>query len=355
MGPIGRHIRRSLGLAANSVCFLRDAPSSSLSEFDCLRYDVDGSPSVVCYRAIAQSAIEDYKREYKQRFAAIEAAYLARAERCSVSNGDAANGQSTMFPPILAPAGEHQINFVSSLGNTRPASAAAVHGFAIASPEVLRDGVSAFEYLTIFRSARPLEIKPGELHGKWRLTIDEDDSEVTEIERAFRKAGLASQIRTLEVGIRRDIQAPPFPQSASVTEPIASSIKVALIDEGFEEQDETDVESGTGAKGGDIMSAIKNRIPFGQQGLAAQFSRNEKATILMKLRGLACTHGDRGAIGAAVFQADGAPGVQTSFGRLGVYLFGVGACSRRIDPQRRFLNELLDDAKSTILAELPKQ
>lgn len=352
-GPIERLLVRALGPTAGDVCFVRQPPGVALSGFRCLRFDHQGSASLTCYRPSEADSIEHYKRHYNARFAAAESQYLARARRCPASNGDTSNAGPTHLPSLLAVTGEHEIAFISQLGRSNPSDAAVVHGFARSSPELAKDGITAFEYVSLYRSSVSVAVRPGTLHGRWRLQIDDATEAVAEMERMFRRAGASVQIRMVDVSIRRDPQATAYAGKGSVVERIAKVVMQGLSDEGFKEFDKTDLEEKAGIQGGDVGAAIRSRIPFGHRSLAASMGSNLTAAILMKTQGAPCMRGDAGAIGAGVMRFDGPVGVQADAGGISVMVFGVGACSRRIDPTRRYIAGLVDDAREAIVASLP--
>lgn len=353
-GPIERAVRDATNPAGPRICFLQELPAASMQGFRCLRYDAQGEAPLTCYRPISAADIEEYRQRYASVYAARVTSYLARAKQCPASNGDTSVAGLTLFPQVLAVAGKHEVGFISALGTTNPSDAAAVHGFATASPDVKAQGTEAFEYLTVYRAiAVPSTAgSPGELRGNWRLKIDDGNESSSQMEQAFRKAGARIQLRVFSVDIRRDINAPPYSRSGSLTERMASSLVKDLEQEGFTELDRSDIESKMGIKGGDLMSVIKEKMPFGNRS-AGLTGENQSARILMKTSGsLTCVKGDRGAFGAAVMRSDGVKGVRDDYGNIGIFLFGVGACAARIDPQRRFLAELIEGSRDTILGAL---
>lgn len=351
-GPIEEAIRAVALQGSAPVCFLRSSTRLVPETFQCLRFDTDDAASLVCYRPFSASIVTDYMRDYKERYSQQAAAYLARAGKCSVSNGDASVAPAGLFPQILTYVGRQQFAYISLLGKTDPPNAAAIHGFAIASPAVRQQGIEAFEYFSVYQSKARLNIdaQQAETIESWRLLSDELKNKTGEIEKLYLRLGVSVQIRVALFEVERDLSARPYTGTLSPTAEAAELLTAKLLADDFEEASSADLKQVLGPDGS-LVNHFRSLRPFGGAPIE-HFGSNWRGKMFVKRTNEECTHARRGAFAVQIIYSDGVSGQKDRYGNLMVMAEGMGQCGVRSAEQIGYLDTLMRESREALVTAL---
>lgn len=350
IGEIGRALHELMKPAGVPACFLGRSTGSTLQGFDCLRYGA-GQGAIVCYRPAPLSVVDDYKENFADYAAPVQA-YLERARRCPVSSGSASIAPPTLLPPVLSPISAYEFGYINNLGPHSRADGAAVHGFARTSPELSSLGVSAIEFVNVYQGdAVPSNPKPLEHVGAWLVDAGDESDFADEVEKFYRRAGLRTRVKALQIAIQRGESAPAYVASGSLTRRLERDLAAGLEDEEFESMDKQFAEK-FHLGGSDPTEFMLKNLPFGQRSAVGRLGSHPSASVFMKTSGPGCTSNGQGAMGALIMRFDGVEGVKFDYGSVALITFGVGACSRATGPSDAYLSGLVDDARDTVLREL---
>ncbi len=355
-GPIETAFPDWVNQHGHRLCLLKTNTFVELSGLKCYRERYGTTNSLTCYGERPAALVRDYMVNFKERYASQSNDYLSRARQCDISSGDASRRDATALPTLLQYAGKQEFGFSSALGKQKLQNGEALHGFATTSPKVGQHGAAAFEYLNVrqFDPIDPKTLDAGQIIGKWRvkLSSNADDSNFARFESIFRKAGLGFVVKAIDIDIRRDANADSYTGSDSITKKILRSITTDLANEEFTVMSEPDVLRAVGVQQGSISDVVNRLRPYGDR-LSPTVAKNLDFKMWIKDSGKPCMQGGNGAFGAGVFRTDGIIGALDNYGSISFFVFGLGACARSNSPQRRYVEDLVKDAKENMVSGLP--
>jgi hypothetical protein len=334
----------------SALCLLREAPASFVEGFSCVQTpELKGTSSITCFRSAVTAEIEQYQKNYTERFAARATQYTKSIKQCPATNGSASFVQATTFPPMLAAIAKLEFGFMSPLGSGRVTDSYVQHGYATTDPS-LGDGVpGGIEFVAmLIDGKRPTrEARGGDRQkiGKWELTTKRDLN-IDEFIKMQRKATgefIAGAIAAYE--IENENATASMPQKVTGLNTISRRVVSVFRENDFDQLSASEFEDRTGKRLSDIVKTFQEATPYGRRSLALR--QINAATVVLKEDNTGCTLNGRGAVMAFILTLKPVPDVEPDFGEIVVFLVGVGNCGRGA-PARRYLNNLVEDTTEQI-------
>lgn len=338
--------------SAGGICILANPPAPFLDGFHCFLPPAAEGSDIVCFREADAAAVAQYKKDYKDVFAAPALNYLEKASHCSLSNGDAAASQSSLMPPYLMLVAKFDFGFITNLDGAKPPNSFIQHGYATVNPDIGGD-VAAIEFVQILADV-PVPKANGIAHrvGDWTVEVDELDEFDAEFNKSLRKAGAPAAFDGRGFDLeRRSSGAVPQPEKVRLLQSVMNAVGTAMEDEGFEEFD-IDEDEELSAKFSKMMQDVTNRKPYGLDESLAP--RNPKVKVLMKYDRRFCGSYDRddGKLIVFLMAVEPHDGIEKEFGSVAAYVAAFGSCWSSSNRLKTYVDGLLDVASDSVLSEL---
>lgn len=354
------HLMREIAANSNKniagdLCTLANSPAPFLDEFHCFLPPTAGGSDITCFRETNPEAVAQYKKNYKDDYAAPALDYLEKASHCLLSNGDSAASQSSLMPPYLMLIAKFEFGFITNLDSAKPPTSLIHHGYATINPDIGGD-VASIEFIQMLTDVPTRKTNNFERRvGDWTVEVDELDEVDAEFNKSLRKAGAPAGFDGRGFDLeRRSSRAASRPEKARLLQSLMSAIGTAMEDEGFDEFD-IDEDEELSAKFAEMMRNITNRKPYGLDGSLAP--RNPKVKIFMKNDRRFCGdyNSDDGKLLVYLLAVEPHDGVEKEFGSIAAYTAALGSCWSSSNRLKTYLDGLLDIANDSVLSELGNQ
>lgn len=348
---IGRAILERSHIVPSAICFLRDAPSTALSGFNCFAIQSVSSAQLICYRPTQLSDVRNYKSQFSGRYDLAAVEYMRKAAKCARSGGDTSVLPLVTYPYPLMFVSRSEFGFIGNLkGGARDGHV--VHAFARVDPS-LRAAPDAIEVFSLSVGGTIKKQDPTNVHraNGWRAFIQVNDEMDQQFNKYYKEARVPVRIHSINIELSRPTDFSGLNKNR--IESIHADLVRRLKAEGFEEQDLDEVKLSDGRTFADAFDEMKeSATPFGMRRVYSLSDRQGPVVLLINAKRPSCVQGDRGVFMALVGADKPDPNEKSDYGAASLMIAGLGACAHFSGSTRRYADGLLADAEKGFLQSL---
>lgn len=328
--------QRTMAPYQQYLCFLPAPPTSVLAGFECATYAPGQGIEMLCTRVRTDIDPQDYRARYATTYATPVANYIAAAARCSASNGDSSIATQPSAPAILNIIARFEFGYAVQLGETIPAGAMMLHGYATLDPSFGAGQGIEFIHVTVSAPATAL---PTHRLGRWDVATDAATDLEAHTSQLLTQSGapLFYDLTGFTVRLARDV---PLAQGDKVQRQARWMRRLVgtLEAEGFRYVSDAELQSRSPTSYAAIREQLRINFPYGMDE-SLHLTPAEDFYLLISETTPPCTYD--GMMMAIVMGVSPPANPVRDYGNVSFILSGVGACSAKVGSTRIFVERVI--------------